>query len=115
MQITSFFAGRRATVTPRDTISASQRIGAPASKARARGGDEIIRENKVLRCLDHAAGMDHAHRDIGFLVRESLEVGLRTNDREGPFVDRVAVVDIVVCCHFLFCPKAFPSAENPIL
>ncbi|MDT4888204.1 hypothetical protein FQZ97_1247230 [compost metagenome] len=33
VQITSLFAGRRARVTPRATISASQRIGAPFFRA----------------------------------------------------------------------------------
>ena len=107
------FAGRRARVTPRATISASQRIGAPASSAAACRRDEILRENKVLRRLDQAAGMDHAHRDIGLFLRKPRQVGLRANDREGAFVDRIAVVDVVVSRHFHALSESFRQRGKP--
>ena len=58
-------AGSRARVTPCATISASHRIGAPAASAPRAAGDQAGAERDVPRRLDQAAGMDHAHRDLG--------------------------------------------------
>ena len=57
--------------------------------------------------------MDHAHRDIGLFLRKALEVGLRADDREGPFVDRVAVVDIVVVPSCSRLVRRLPRARKP--
>ena len=73
VQTTSFPAGSRARVTPCATISASHRIGAPAPSAAACGGDEAGREDEVLRRLDVAAGVDHAHRDLGLSASEKRD------------------------------------------
>ena len=57
--------------------------------------DEIRREHEMLRRLDQAAGMDHAHGDIGLVLGEAGKIGFRADDREGALVDRIAVPDIV--------------------
>ena len=94
MQITSLRAGKRARVMPCATISASQRIGAPARERAARGGDEVRAEHDVLRRLDRAAGMDHAHRDLGLFGGKARQVGLGADDGERALIDRRAVAQI---------------------
>ena len=44
--------------------------------------------------FDHAAGMEHAHRDLGFARREAREIGLGADDGERALVDRRAVAQI---------------------
>ncbi len=61
---------------PCATISASQRIGAPAASAAPRRGDETGAEDDVRRELDHARGVDHADRDLGLVRGEAGKVGL---------------------------------------
>ena len=41
-----------------------------------------------------AAGMDHAHRDLGLLGGEARQVGLGADDGERALVDRGAVAQI---------------------
>ena len=94
MQITSLRAGSRARVMPCATISASHRIGAPAASALPRRRDEVAAEHDVLRRLDQAAGMDHAHRDVGFFGREARQIGFGADDGERALVDRRAVAQI---------------------
>ena len=60
----------------------------------ARRRDEVAAEDDVLRHIDLAAGMDHAHRDLGFLGREARQVGLGADDGERALVDRRAVAQI---------------------
>ena len=94
VQITSLSAGSRARVMPCATISASHRIGAPARKrARAPPRRSPWPKTMCSRRLDQAAGMDHAHRDIGFVGGEARKVGLGADDGEGALVDRGAVAD----------------------
>ena len=88
VQITSFFAGSRARVTPCATISASQKIGAPLDKAPRAAADQVAAEDDVLRHVDLAAGMDHAHRDVGFFRREARQIGFGADDRKGALIDR---------------------------
>ncbi len=45
--------------------------------------------------IDQAAGMDHAHGDLGLLGREAREIGLGADDGEGALIDGGAVADIV--------------------
>ncbi len=63
-------------------------------KRAARRGDEVAAEYDVLRHIDLAAGMDHAHRDIGFFGREARQIGLGADDGERALVDRRAVAQI---------------------
>ena len=48
----------------------------------------------MLRHFDQAAGVDHAHRDLGFLGREARQIGFGANDGERALVDRRAVAQI---------------------
>ena len=96
VQMTSLPAGRRARVTPSATMRASQKIGAPPVSAALRRLGRAGREDEVARRLDHAAGMDDAHRDALLDRREAREIGLAADDGEGAAVDRGAVLFVVV-------------------
>ena len=76
VQITSLAAGSLARVTPCATISASQKIGAPAAQGRPRRLDETLREHEMPRGLNLPAGVDHADGDIGLGLGEAGKVGL---------------------------------------
>ena len=71
VQTTSLPAGSRARVTPCATISASQKIGAPALSAARAAVDEARREDEMPGGLDLAAGMDHADGDVGLVGAKS--------------------------------------------
>ena len=60
----------------------------------ARRRDQIWSEHDVPRRLDDAAGVDHAHDDIGFLRGEARQIRLGADDGEGLFVDRRAVAQV---------------------
>ena len=60
------------------------------------------REDNVGGDLDHAAGMDDAHRDDLFRLREARKIGLGPDRRKGAAVDFGAVADVVEAA-LLFC------------
>ena len=71
----------------------------------AGGGDEAGREDEMPGGLDQAAGVDHAHGDIGLVRREARQVGLGADDGEGALVDRRAIPDVVGAEHRHACLK----------
>ena len=113
VQITSLPAGSRARVTPSATIRASQRIGAPRLQRGDRRQRRALRKMDVGGRLDHAAGMDDAHRDALFRARKAREIGLAPDDREGIAINLRAVADIVAACrHLESLPDIPASAET---
>ena len=94
VQTTSLCAGSRARVMPCATISASHRIGAPWPARVARRSDQTVTEDNVRGRLDQTAGVDHAHRDFGFVGGEAREIGLGADDGERALVDGGAVAQI---------------------
>ena len=73
-------------------IAKDRRAGAKRLARRLRGAR---REDEVAGRLHHAAGVDDPHRDPFFDRRETREVGLAANDREGAAIDRRSV--LLVC------------------
>ena len=85
----------RAGDAVRDHLGIAQHRLAGEQRA-ARGGGEIGREDEIAGDLDHAAGMDDAHRDARLVRREAGEVGLGADDGEGAAIDLGAVAGVVV-------------------
>ena len=83
-----------ARVTPEATISASQRIGAPARSAVAGRRDDAGGEAEVVDQVDLPAGVDHPDRDLRDVRRQAGEVGLGADGGERPPVDLGAVADV---------------------
>ncbi len=83
----------RARNAVRDHLGVAEDRRAGGERA-ARRGDEICAEHDVLRRLDGAAGMDHAHRDVGFFGGKARQVGFGADDGERALVDRRAVAQI---------------------
>ena len=86
----------------RDAVRHHLRVaedGGAAFESAARRRHQIWRELDQLGGVDPAAGMDHAHGDLGLRGREARQVGLSANDGEGPLVDGGAVADVVLLKH----------------
>ena len=66
-----------------------------ADERAARGGDQPRREFDALGRRDLAAGMDHAHGDLGFVGGEARQVGFGADDGEGALIDGGAVADVI--------------------
>ena len=45
--------------------------------------------------LDHAEGVNHTYREFLQIGRNSVEVGLGANDREGVAIDLLTVADVI--------------------
>ena len=94
MQITSLLRRQpRARDAVRHHLGVAKDRRAGGQRA-ARRRDEIAAEHDVRRRLDLAAGMDHAHRDVGFLGRKARQIGLGADDGERALIDRRAVAQI---------------------
>ena len=72
----------------------------------ARRRDEARREHEVAGDLDHAAGMDDAHGDAGFVRGEAGKVRFAPDDGEGAPVDLGAVAGVIVSGAHRRCPLA---------
>src|SRR5690606_29295058 len=77
----------------------------------AGGGDEAGAEFKMLCRLDRAGGVDHADGQLGFIGRKGAEVGLGADDGEGLAINRVTILDVVICGHRHPC-AAGPMADS---
>ncbi|MNF64638.1 hypothetical protein D3C84_463780 [compost metagenome] len=69
---------------------------------RCTGGQSIapglaraFRKLQAVNRIDHAAGVNHPHREFFQIGRDSLEVGLGANDREGVAIDLLTVADVI--------------------
>ena len=91
---------------PFATIFESQKTGLPASSAPRAASTKPGAEHEVAGDLDHAAGMDDAHRDAGLVRGEAGKVRFAPDDGEGAPVDLGAVAGVIVSGAHRRCPLA---------
>src|SRR3546814_1239105 len=84
---------------------------------RAPGADESAPAGEIGRDLRHAAGMDHAQRDLTDVGRQAGKIGLGAHDLEGAPGDLLGIAEVVVegGGHARLLPLRTTPAISPIV